>query len=127
MNYDVRPQYVRWRIYAGDPAELRLHLTMPDGSPADVDGWAWAGAVGTSPPTAFECYPEPDGLVAYLRGEDTTDLVDQYWPFDITGRDPAAGEGRTVLRGHVNATPRVTRPLAGVAPAARETFVSAAP
>jgi hypothetical protein len=105
---DVRPVEVTWRIYQGDPQDLRVHLLLPDGSPAEVGGWAWSAWIGTTPRTAFECYPEDDGVTLYLRGEETYGLIGRQWPFDVTCRDPAAGEGRTVVRGTIMATPRVT-------------------
>lgn len=114
---DVRPPEVTWYMYEGDPQDLRIHLRMPDGSPADVRGWAWSANIGTKPPLPFECHPEDDGVTLYLRGSDMTQLGHRWAPFDVTGRDPAAGEGRTVLRGAVNVTARVTPMLTEAVPA----------
>lgn len=114
---DVRPLEVVWLMYEGDPQDLRIHLTLDDGSPADVIGWVWAANIGTTPPQPFECYPEDDGVTLYLRGADMTGLGRSWLPFDVTGRDPDAGEGRTVLRGQVRVTARVTPMLSGLAPA----------
>lgn len=113
MDIDQRPEEATWRVYAGDPVNLRVHVVKADGSPAPVEGWVWAAWAGTSPPTPFECYAEDDGVTLYLRGSDSDLLVGAWWPFDVTGRDPAAGEGTTVLRGQVCASPRVTPALRG--------------
>lgn len=110
-NIDVRPVEVTWRIYQGDPQDLRVHLVLPDGTPADVAGWAWSAWIATQPRTAFECYGEDDGVTLFLRGPDTYGLIGRQWPFDVACRDPAAGEGRTVIRGTIMATPRVTDAL----------------
>ena len=107
---DVRPASCEWLTYEGTPATLRVHLELDDGSPADVDGWAWQAWVGTRPPTALECYGETDGVSLYLRGADSVGLPGRSWRFDVVGRDPAAGEGYTVLEGQLTVRSRVTVP-----------------
>lgn len=110
---DERPLSIEWYMYQGDPQDLRLHLTIEDGSPADVAGWSWTARIGTMPPTNFECLPEDDGVTLYLRGDETWNLVGRWWPFDVAVRNPEAGEGVTVLCGQVLAKARVTDPLRG--------------
>lgn len=115
---DLRPQEVTWYMYQGDPQNLRVHLVDEDGSPLDVVGWAWAGNIGSRPPLPFECLPEDDGVTLYLRGADMTQLPVSVWhEFDVTGRDPEAGEGYTVIRGQVQVTARITPMLVGMVPA----------
>jgi hypothetical protein len=108
---DERPESVTWEIYEGDPQSLRVRLVLDDGSPADVAGWAWRAWAATTPPTPFECNGEDDGVTLSIRGADTYPLVGRRWRFDVTCRNPVAGEGVTVLQGHVLATRRVTQPL----------------
>lgn len=112
---DVRPLEVTLLLYEGDPFSLVLHLVLEDGSPADVDGWAWAANIGSRPPVPFECYGEPNGVMLYLRGADMAGLAALgLLPFDVTGRNPDAGEGQSVLRGQVRVTARVTPAQIGV-------------
>jgi hypothetical protein len=114
FTVDLRPEAMAWLIYEGDPSGLAIHLELADGSPADVTGWEWRAWVGTSPPTPMECYGETDGVTVYLPGRDSRGLSGRVWRFDVTGREPSAGEGVTVLRGELTATRRVTDPLGGL-------------
>jgi hypothetical protein len=108
---DQVPPTWRFRAYQGDPFDIQIALTL-DGAPADVTDWTWAAQISTGPDLIdFECSGEPDGVHLYLRGPDTLRLPQRYCPFDVVGRNPAAGEGRTVLRGLILAAVRVTPPL----------------
>lgn len=99
-------------MYSGDPFDFAVQLSI-DGAPADVSQWTWRASIETGRGRLdFEWEPEPDGVRLWLRGEETGRLaIDTALPFDVTGRDPDAGEGRTVLRGHVKVTARVTEPF----------------
>jgi hypothetical protein len=112
MSYvDVRPLLVTLRLYEGNPTSVRVFVDMPDGSPADVADWVWAAWISTTPPTPFECFSHDDGVTIYLRGEDSMGLPGQWWRFDVSGRDPGAGESQAVVRGELAVTPRVTQRL----------------
>jgi hypothetical protein len=118
---DQVPLQVVCNGYQGDPFSWALDLTV-DGHPADMDGWTWQAwievAAGLIVP--WICTPEAHGVALYLRGADTLRLPAGYCPFDVTGRDPAAGEGWTVARGQIFCLERVTPPLRGMAPGAVE-------
>lgn len=109
---DLTPAQASLLAYQGDPFDFRIVLTV-DGRPADVSRWTWLAWIQVDPATVvpFLWDPEPDGVRLYLRGEDTFRLPDSWSRFDVTGRDPDAGEGRTVLRGDIIAYQRVTPPL----------------
>jgi hypothetical protein len=108
---DAIPQQWRFRAYQGDPFDFQIHLTNPDGSPADVVGWSWAAQIDLGPGLLpFETTGREDGVDLYLRGDETLRLPARYCPFDVKGRNPLAGDGHTVLRGIILAAPRVTVP-----------------
>lgn len=111
QRIDSRPSLVEITCYGGDPFDFQVHLTV-DGQPADVYGWSWAAQIDLDPGLlAWECTGEPDGVSLYLRGSETLRLPTRYCAFDVIGRNPAAGEGRAVLRGFILATSRVTTSL----------------
>jgi hypothetical protein len=108
---DQIPPSWRFKAYQGDPFDFQLMLRL-DGQPADVDGWNWAAQVNTGDDIIdWECTPLPNGVALYLRSIDTARLPFRYVRFDVVGRNPLAGEGRTVLRGDIIAAARVTPPL----------------
>jgi hypothetical protein len=107
---NVRPAACEWLTYEGTPASLRVRLRLPEGSPVDVTDWSWQAWVGTGPPTVIECFGEEDGVTLYLRGSESLGLPGREWRFDVYGRDPAAGEGYTVLEGKLVVRSRVTVP-----------------
>ena len=113
---DLRPVSVVCRGYQGDPFDWSVALQADDGSPADVESWSWQAWIDTGDGVVIPwiCTPEPDGVGLYLRGQDTLRLpVTKHCAFDVTGRDPEAGEGRTIVSGHIIVAPRVTPPLVG--------------
>lgn len=116
MSYtvDLRPEEVDLLIYEGDPSGFAFTLELADGSPADVEGWEWRAWIGTTPPTPFDCYGDPHGVTIYLRGQASRGLWGRAWRYDVTGREPAAGEGVTIARGTLTATRRITDPLGGL-------------
>lgn len=104
------PPQRRFVAYAGDPFDFEVHLSV-EGEPADVEGWSWAANIDTgTTPLSFECTGTPSGVVLYLRGADTARLPLRSCRFDVVGRNPEAGEGRTVLRGVLLTMSRVTPP-----------------
>jgi hypothetical protein len=110
---ELVPQWWRFRAYQGDAFDFEIVLSV-GGQPADVTGWTWAAEIDTGGGTrmAWTCTPTPTGVQLYLRGSETLLLPSRRWSdFDVTGRDPAAGEGRTVLRGAIISVTRVTPPL----------------
>lgn len=112
---DLLPQRARLLAYAGDPFSFRIEVVDEDGDPSvDVSGWEWRATVTTGNQRLdFECEGDETGVDVWMRGEDTARLPTsgREFPFDVTGRQPAAGEGTTVLRGEMTATRRVTIPL----------------
>jgi hypothetical protein len=109
----IPPSY-RFRAYQGDPFDFEIALNV-EGQPADVDGWTWASLIDIGDDVVqWECTPKPNGVALYLRSADTARLPSRYCRFDVVGRNPLAGEGRTVLRGEIFAAVRVTPPLATV-------------
>ena len=111
-DVDLTPPLWSFRAYQGDPFDFAIALDV-DGEPADVDGWQWAAIIRLrgGDVVAWECTGTPNGVELYLRGGDTMRLTSAASRFDVAGRDPLAGEGRTVLRGQIAATARVTPPL----------------
>lgn len=109
---DRTPAEVTLKAYQGDAFDLHLVLSV-DGLPVDVSQWSWLAwiriAGGVVIPFLWE--PEPSGVRLYLRGQDTARLPALYSHYDVTGRDPDAGEGRTVIAGRIIAYERVTPPL----------------
>jgi hypothetical protein len=109
---DSRPQAVQIACYGGDPFDLTIRLRL-GGSPADVAGWEWAaraeygGAV-----IDLSTVGLPDGVQVTMPGADTASIaaVGRFWRFEVTGRDPAAGEARTLVEGWVMATARLAVP-----------------
>ena len=108
---DLTPPAWRFRAYQGDPFDFAITVLV-DGQPAEVGTWTWAAHIRIgSDMLAWECTGQPHGVALYLRGADTLRLPAHPCPFDVTGRDPLAGEGRTVLRGSILALARITPPL----------------
>jgi hypothetical protein len=114
---DGWPQQATLRAVAGDPFSFGLQLRGPDGL-VDVSAWDWAGSVTTGRVRLhFETmtYSGDDGATGvrlWLRGDETAQLPPgKGWPFDVACRQPAAGEGVTVLAGEMFTKPRVTDPL----------------
>jgi hypothetical protein len=109
---DLRPTPVLCRGYQGDPFDWSIDLTV-NGQPADLDGWSWEAWIDLDGGLVVPwiCTPEPHGVALYLRGADTARLPASYCPFDVTGRDPDAGEGRTFVRGSILCGERITPPL----------------
>lgn len=114
-DLDLTPPKVSWRAYEGDPFDVHIVLTVDGQTPPDLSGWTWAALIkidGQEIP--FETTAEPNGVRLYLRGDQTMRLNHyRYASFDVTGRDPQGGEGRTILRGGILATARITPPLRG--------------
>lgn len=110
---DARPIRARLLAVSGDPFTFRLVLRDADGDPVDVSLWDWAGAVTTGQITIdFEWRADDTGVWLGLRGDETVRLpVGRDWPFDVSCRQPAAGEGVTVLSGEMSTSRRVTAPL----------------
>lgn len=108
---DTSPPSYRFLAYQGDPIDVELQLSV-DGQPADVDGWVWAAQIDTGGVMiSWDCTGLPNGVGLYLRGIDTLRLPQRDSRFDVVGRHPDAGEGRTVLRGSIMAAKRITPPL----------------
>ena len=104
------PPRQRFMAYQGDPFDFEIRLSV-DSQPADVDGWSWAADIETgTTPLSFECTGQPSGVALFLRGSDTARLPLRSCRFDVVGRNPEAGEGRTVLRGVILTMSRVTPP-----------------
>jgi hypothetical protein len=116
QKVDLTPATVRLLAYAGDPFDLHLVLSL-DGAPVDVSQWIWAAWIAAPDGVVipFLTESEPTGVRLYLRGQDTARLPARFSPYDVTGRDPDAGEGRTVISGDIIAFSRVTPPLRGSA------------
>jgi len=111
---DAWPEQVTLRPVAGDPFAFRLILRDSDGQAVDVSLWDWAATVHTPRVRVhFEWSADEGGVRFWLRGDDTAQLspFGKPWPFDVTGRQPTASEGTTVLGGQVITKARVTDPL----------------
>jgi hypothetical protein len=110
---DHTPLQVVCRGYQGDPFDWGIVLTLEDGTPADLADWTWQAWIdlGQGLVVPWICTPEAHGVALYLRGQDTIRVPNRYCPFDVTGRDPEAGEGRTVAAGYLTCAPRITPPL----------------
>jgi hypothetical protein len=112
---DAWPQRATLRVVAGDPFSFRLQLRGPDGDLIDVSGWEWAGSVYAGRVRLdFETATEETGpaVLVWMRGDVTAQIpVGKAWPFDVACRQPAAGEGVTVLAGDLFAKSRVTDPI----------------
>lgn len=108
---DLLPPSRRFRLYRGDVFDLVITLRV-DGEPADVSDWVWAAMIDTGEYLfPFETTSLESGVMLYMRGVDTLRLPNRWCPFDVTGLDPQAGEGRTVLRGWLLGTGRITPQL----------------
>jgi hypothetical protein len=111
---DAWPMEVTLRAVAGDPFGFRLVLLDEDGQAVDVSGWLWAATVvaSTSLRLDFEWSADQDGVRLWLRGDDTARLpAGPSLAFDAACRQPASGEGVTVLGGQMIVKARVTDPL----------------
>lgn len=112
---DLQPRTATLLAYRGDPFDFHLRLTDADGQPVDVTGWDWRATVITGTRRIdFEWAAEGDGVRLWMRGDDTARLPANErrgFPYDVTTRQPDAGEGRTVLRGRMMVAQRVTDPL----------------
>jgi len=110
---DARPAQATLHAVAGDPFAFRVQIIGPDGDPVDVMGWDWAATVHTGQVRLdFSWAADSTGVRFWLLGDDTARLPPgKPWPYDVTGRQPLAGEGTTVLAGNMTAKARVTNPL----------------
>jgi hypothetical protein len=111
---DAWPMEATLRAVAGDPFAFRLELLDEDGAPVDVSGWAWAATVlgGGGLRLDFEWAADDTGVRLWLRGDDTARLpAGPALAYDVGCRQPAGGEGVTVLAGQMIVKPRVTDPL----------------
>lgn len=110
---DQWPAQATLQAVQGDPFSFRLQLRDADENLIDVSSWAWRATVSTGPLRLdFETEADDTGVRLWLRGDDTARLrAGKRWPFDVTCRQPSAGEGVTVLAGYVSIKQRVTDPL----------------
>jgi len=111
---DAWPIEVTLRAVAGDPFAFRLTLLDEDGSAVDVTLWTWAATVLGQGALRldFEWAADDTGVRFWLRGDDTARLpAGPALAFDAACRQPAGGEGVTVLAGQMILKPRVTDPL----------------
>ena len=109
---DAWPVEATLRAVVGDPFAFRLVLRDIGGGPVNVSLWEWRGTVTTGPIRLdFESSANDTGVRLWLRGDQTARLGRGEWPFDVTCRQPTAGEGLTVLGGTVAIKARVTDPI----------------
>jgi hypothetical protein len=110
---DAWPQQATLRAVAGDPFSFRVQLRDADGQPVDPMLWDWSCTVTTGHLRLdFEWAADDQGVRLWLRGDDVARLpAGRGWPFDVTCRQPAAGEGVTILAGDMFVRPRITAPL----------------
>jgi len=110
---DAWPVQATLRAVAGDPFSFRVQLRGDDGELVDVQLWEWAATVATGRLRLdFEAAADEGGVRFWLRGDDTARIpAGKPWPFDVTGRQPTAGEGVTVVAGDMHVRQRVTAPL----------------
>jgi hypothetical protein len=111
---DAWPQDATLRAVAGDPFAFRLVLLGDDGQPVDVSLWTWAATVVgfNRLRLDFGWQADDTGVRLWLRGDETARLpVSTPLDFDVACRQPAGGEGVTVLAGQMILKPRVTDPL----------------
>jgi hypothetical protein len=110
---DLRPAAARLLGVAGDPFAFRLILRDPDGGPVDVTLWDWRATVDTGRVRLdFEWAADDQGVSLWMRGDDTARIPTRgEFPYDVATRQPAAGEGQTVLSGLMSVERRTTDPL----------------
>jgi hypothetical protein len=111
---DAWPMEATLRAVAGDPFSFRLVLLGDDGQAVDVSLWTWAATVYATSTLRldFEWAADEGGVRLWLRGDDTARLaVGQPLAFDVACRQPAGGEGVTVLAGQMMVKARVTDPM----------------
>lgn len=110
---DAWPLQATLRAVSGDPFSFRLQLRDDQGDLVDVSLWAWAATVTTGKLRLdWEWAADQTGVRFWLRGDDTARLpTGRGWPFDVTGRQPTAGEGVTIVAGQMEVRARVTAPL----------------
>lgn len=110
---DAWPVAATLRAVEGDPFSFRVQIRDPEGELVDVSLWEWAATVTTGfLRLDFERAADDTGVRFWLRGDDTARLpIGKPWPFDVTGRQPSAGEGVTVVAGQMFVKSRVTAPL----------------
>ena len=113
---DAWPAEATLRPVEGDPFAFRLVLRDIGGGPVDVSLWEWRATVTTGRIRLdFEALADEGGVRLILRGDDTARLYAERagrpCPYDVTCRQPSAGEGSTVLAGDMLVKPRVTDPL----------------
>lgn len=110
---DAWPARAVLRAVQGDPFAFRLVLRDPDGDVIDVALWEWRATVSTGTLRLdFETLADEGGVRLWLRGDDTARISTlRPWPFDVTTRQPTAGEGVVVLAGEMSVKARVTDPL----------------
>jgi hypothetical protein len=110
---DAWPLEATLRAVAGDPFAFRLVLRDSDGQPVDVMAWDWAATVTAgSLRLDFGWAADEGGVRLWLRGDETARLpLGRPLAYDVACRQPAAGEGVTVLAGQMLLRARVTDPL----------------
>ncbi len=110
---DAWPVQATLRAVQGDPFSFRVQLRDPDGEVADVSLWQWAATVTTGRLRIdFEWAADETGVRFWLRGDDTARLTtSRASSFDVTTRQPTAGEGVVVVAGQMWVKSRVTAPL----------------
>lgn len=110
---DAWPARATLRAVRGDPFAFRLVLRDADGDPIDVSLWEWRATVSTGALRLdFETLADDTGVRIWMRGDDTARLSTlRAWPFDVTCRQPSAGEGVVVLMGEMQTKARITDPL----------------
>jgi hypothetical protein len=110
---DAWPQEATLRAVAGDLFGFRVVLLDADDQPVDVSTWLWAATVTTgSLRLDFEWAADDQGVRLWLRGDETARLpTGRPLAFDVSTRQPAAGEGVMVLAGQMMVKARVTDQL----------------
>lgn len=110
---DAWPLEATLRAVQGDPFSFRLQVRDDAGELVDVSLWSWAATVTTGRLRLdFASAADDTGVRLWLRGDDTARLTTtKPSPFDVTCRQPSAGEGVTVLAGQMWVKSRVTAPL----------------
>lgn len=110
---DLRPATARLLGVQGDPFAFRLVVRDLDGDPVDVTLWDWRGTVSTGRVRLnFEWAADAGGVSLWMRGDDTARLPARgEFPFSVACRQPTAGEGQTILSGHMSVTSVTADPL----------------
>jgi hypothetical protein len=111
---NLQPSQAKLLAYQGDPFDFTIVLRS-DGVEVDATDWEWRATIEAGPMGRidFEIEAEPHGARLWLRGDVTARLPRKDLAFDVTTRQPEAGEGVTVLHGRIQTQARVTEPLRG--------------